>query len=196
MTRNQEDRIRTRIERIKNALSADKKHWGGYYHDGQGLRYLLPELYIKIEDYNGSLKYFRWFTKAFPDDSGFPFFLFEWTITLFKTGKIKDAEMKALETFMSNTYLLDKFLGKELLYFDKWEGSNWERQDLVNDLPYKQDQEQLHDFANWLAQYTSSDSFYKITQEFIEIAIKLKVEPVGRKRTILANRQSKLLENF
>jgi len=30
------------IKKIKAALSADKKYWGGHYHDGQGLRYIPP----------------------------------------------------------------------------------------------------------------------------------------------------------
>jgi tetratricopeptide (TPR) repeat protein len=196
MTTKQEQRIRVRISKIKKALSDDKKHWGGYYHDGQGLRYLLPELYLKIKDYKGALNYFRWFTKAFPDDIGFPFFLFEWTITLFKTGKIKDAEKKALESFIANTYLIDQFLGKELLYFDKWEGSSWEHPDLVKELPYNQKQKDLLDFTEWLNQFVISEKFYKIAREFIDIAIQLKVISAGKNRTILVNRQNKLLDDY
>jgi hypothetical protein len=196
MTSKQEQRIRDKISKIKKALSDDKKFWGGYYHDGQGLRYLLPELFLKLKDYKGAMNYFRWFTKTFPDDSGFPLFLFEWTITLFKTGKIKDAEKKALQTFIANTYLIDKFLGKELLNFDKYEGSNWEFVELLNEVPYSHEQEELQDFVDWLNQFVTSDKFYKIANEFIEISKQLKIEPVGKKRSLLVNRQSHLLDNY
>jgi hypothetical protein len=57
MTPKQEDRIRTKIKRIKAELAADKKRWEGYYDDSRGLRYLLPALYLKLEDYSGGLRY-------------------------------------------------------------------------------------------------------------------------------------------
>ena len=42
----------------------------GDYDDSAGLRYIIPELYFRIRDYKGALVYFRWFSKAFPDDIG------------------------------------------------------------------------------------------------------------------------------
>ncbi len=92
LTAKQEERLRTKIAKIRKDLSADRKFLGGTHHDGSGLRYLPPELFIKLNDYKGGLRYLRWFHKTFPDDSGFPVFLFEWTIILFKTGKTKEAE--------------------------------------------------------------------------------------------------------
>jgi len=59
MTEKQIERVRTKIARIKRALAADKKEWGGYYHDGSGLRYRCPELYLEIREFKGSLNYFR-----------------------------------------------------------------------------------------------------------------------------------------
>ena len=44
MTPKQIERVKTKIKRIKAALAADKKHWGGFFHDGQGLRYIPPQL--------------------------------------------------------------------------------------------------------------------------------------------------------
>jgi hypothetical protein len=105
MTPKQADRIRNKIIKIKKALAADKKRWGGFYDDSRGLRYLPPELYLKIEDYKGASRYFTWFEKNFPDDIGMPGFLFEWIVALYKTGKIKKAEKKALQTFFSNTLM-------------------------------------------------------------------------------------------
>ena len=76
MTEKQITRIKTKITKIKKGLAADKKHWGGYYHDGGGMRYMPPELYLQIQDYTGSLRYFNWFNKNFPDDAGHPVFIF------------------------------------------------------------------------------------------------------------------------
>src|SRR6187431_1783636 len=113
MTDKQIERVKAKIEKYKKALAADKINWGGQYHDGQGVRYLIPEQFIKIKDYKGGLRYLNWFDKNFPDDSGYPIFLFEWTFILYKCDKLIEAEKKAHQTFFSNTYLFDKFLAKE-----------------------------------------------------------------------------------
>ncbi len=196
MTPKQEARLRNKILKIKKALAADKKEWGGEYHDGSGLRYLQPELHLKLKDFKGALRYFIWFDKNFPDDSGYPEFLFEWTMTLFKTGKIKEAENKALKTFMSNTYLFDKFLGKEMLHFDKYEGSNWEREEQIESFTYSKDQEDIEDFVDWLSQFMMSEEFYRVANEFIDIEKRLKTEPVGEKRSELVKRSYELLDGY
>ena len=120
MTPKQAERLQTKIKQIKSALAADKKRSGGYYDDSAGRRYQPPQYYIKLGDYSGGATYFRWFYKNFPDDAGFPDFLFEWTLNLFKTGKIKDAEKMAFKTFCRNTYIFDKFLGKPIVPIVKW----------------------------------------------------------------------------
>ena len=196
MTPKQEERIRDKISKIKNALAADKRQWGGFYHDGPGLRYLLPELYLKLKDYKRALNYFRWFDKNFSDDCGYPIFLFEWTMTLFKTGKIKEAEKKALQTFISNTYLFDKFFGKEILNYDNYKASDWEKESISNNLTYLKEQEVIRDFVDWLNQFLKSDKFYKIANEFINIEKQLKIEPTGKKRSALGNRQYHLLDEY
>ena len=196
MTPKQEERIKKKILKIKKGLAADKRFWGGYYHDGSGLRYLQPELFLKLKDYKGAARYFRWFEKNFPNDVGHPVFLFEWTITLFKIGKIKKAEKKTLETFFSNTYLFDKFLEKEMLHFDKWEGCGWEQEDLTNYFSYTKHQEDIKDFVEWVSDFLRTKKFYNIANEFIDISIKLNTEPVGKKRSELVRRKSHLLYDY
>ena len=193
MTPKQEERIRNKIARIRKELAADKKHWGGYHHDGKGLRYLPPEHFIKLKDYKSGLRYLRWFDRAFPDDCGYPIFLFEWTIILFMAGKTQEAEKKAIETFFSNTYLFDKFLGKEFLQFDKWESSGWEQSSLTKYFNYSKSDAELYNFVVWLESFLTSKKFYKIANEFIEIDKQLKNEPVGQKRSKLVNRRYNLL---
>ena len=88
MTPKQAERLRANITQIKKELAADKRRWGGFYDDSRGLRYLPPALYLKLGDYSGANRYFNWFSKNFPNDMGYPIFLFEWTLALFKTKKI------------------------------------------------------------------------------------------------------------
>jgi tetratricopeptide (TPR) repeat protein len=195
MTPKQEEGIRNKIAKIKKALAADKKYWRGY-HDGGGLRYLPPELYIKLKDYKGAARYFNWFNKNFPDDAGYPVFLFEWTLTLFKNGKVKEARKKALETFFSNTYLFDHFLGKEFLLFDKYESSGLETAEWAQTIEYLKDDPELADFIGWLGQFLSSEEFYKRANEFIKILAKLQTEHDVDKRMELVERQSHLLDDF
>ncbi len=176
MTPKQEERIRTKIKRVKAELAADKKQWGGYYDDSRGLRYLPPSLYLKLEDYSGGLRYTNWFKKNFPDDCGFPGFLFEWTIILFKSGKYKEAEKKAVETYFSNTYLFEKFFGKQIVPIDKYENSNSETPEYCDHMEYSSHQIGLSDFSDWLAKLLSSEKFTSISTKFIEINKRLKVE--------------------
>jgi hypothetical protein len=72
LTPKQEERLRLKIKRIKSALAADKKRWGGFYDDSRGLRYLPLRHFIELEDFKGGLRYTNWFEKNFPDDICFP----------------------------------------------------------------------------------------------------------------------------
>lgn len=195
MTPKQIERIQTKIARIKRALAAEKRKWG-CYDDSRGLRYLPPALYLKLQDYKGAMRYFKWFYKNFDDDTGYPMFLFEWTITLFKNGKHKDAEKMALQTFFSNTYLIDKFLGKELLNLSISEQSNRENPALIKNLIYKNSDAALQDFTEWLSDFVISERFYQYANEFIDIERKLKTEPVGITRSQLVSRRYSLLDDY
>ena len=50
MTPKQIERIQKKIKNIRKALYEEKRMFGGY-HDGRGLRYVPPSLYLKIQDY-------------------------------------------------------------------------------------------------------------------------------------------------
>ncbi len=195
MTPKQEERLKGKIKKIKAALAADKRIWGGYHHDGQGLRYAPPQFYIQLNDFKGGLRYLNWFNKTFPDDSGYPDFLFEWTIILFKTGRLKEAEKKAFQTFIRNTYLFDKFLGKPITIIDKWEGSNLERAGYaMNYFKYSKHQENLLDFSAWLDNLLQTEKFKDLAVRYIEIKKRLKNEHDYETRSSLVN-QSDQLEN-
>jgi hypothetical protein len=192
MTEKQLERIKLKIDKYKKLLAIDKKMWGGQHHDGQGIRYIITTEYIKLKDYKSGLKYLKWFDKYFPDDSGYPIFLFEATLILFKCEKLKEAEEKAYRTFFSNTYLFDKFLERATLKLDKNESSNWEFESLVDNFPYRKTETEFNGFAIWVEGILNSRIFLDKANEFIEIEQKLKTEPVGQTRTILVERLSKI----
>ena len=131
----QAERLRKKIADIKRKLAAEKKKFG-CYDDSGGKRYQPLKYFIQLGDNAGGLTYLRWFTKNFPDDSGFPVFLFEWNIILFKSGKTKEAERKAFQAFCANTYMFDKFFGRSIAPVDKWEGSNWEGPSILGGFDY------------------------------------------------------------
>lgn len=196
MTENQTERLKLKIKKIKAALAADKRRWGGFYDDSRGLRYLPLQYYIKLADWTGGIKYLKWFQKNFPDDIGFPDFLFEWTIILFKSGDVKKAEQKAFSTFCSNTYIIDKFFGRPVVPLDKYENSNIDIPEFANYLTYLSSQQDLTDFANWLGHFTGSGKFVVASQKFIDIYRQLKTEDNREKRCYLIKQAQQLKEQF
>lgn len=192
MTPKQIERLKKRIADIRKALASEKRKFGGY-DDSRGLRYLPTKYFIQLSDYSGGLTYTKWFAKSFPDDSGFPDFLFEWIIILFKTGKIQEAEKKALQTFCRNTYLFDKYFGRPITPIDKWEGSNLEVAAFAECLPYSSSQRELSEFSDWLDSYISTESFVTLSTKYIDIQKKLKTEHDHKKRHHLIQ-QATLIE--
>lgn len=175
MTPKQTERLRTKIKSIRATLAAEKRKYGGF-DDSRGLRYMPPSLYIKLQDYPSALTYLRWFDKNFPTDSGFPDFLFEWTFILFKVGKLKDAERKALQTFCANTYLFDKFMGRPIIPIDKHENSNLDIPAFADYLPYTHTQPDWLDFAQWLSALEQTPAFQDKCTQFIAWSKQLKAE--------------------
>lgn len=111
MTPKQAERLRQKITDIRRVLAAEKRKFGGY-DDSRGLRYLPANYYVQLGDFKGGLTYLRWFHRNFPDDAGFPDFLFECTIILYQSGKTKEAEKKAIETYCADIHLFDEYLDR------------------------------------------------------------------------------------
>jgi hypothetical protein len=158
MTPKQIERLKKKIADIRRALAAEKRKFGAY-DDSRGLRYLPTRYYLQLEDYKGGLTYLRWFDKNFPGDGGFPDFLFERTILLFKAGKAKEAEKMAFKAFCANTYLFDRFFGRPITPVDKWEGSNWEAPSFTDYFGYSSGQPNLADFSQWLGELIVTEGF-------------------------------------
>ncbi|CAA0200799.1 hypothetical protein [Tenacibaculum maritimum] len=196
MTEKQQERIRLKIKKIKSELAADKKRWGGFYDDSRGLRYLPLGYYIKLKDYSGGKRYINWFYKNFPDDGGFPEFLFECTIVLFYSKKLKEANRKLFETFSSNTYIIDKFLGDKISQIEKYEGSNIAGIEYLNCFNYTNADEDLSEFTNWLNETYNSDLFKSAANEHIDLQRQLKVEHEYERRVGLGKKMRALVDRF
>ena len=194
MTSKQRERLKKKIADIKRTLANEKRKFGSY-DDSRGLRYLPTKFFIQLQDFQSGLTYIKWFQKTFPDDIGFPDFLFEWTIILFKTGKLKEAEKKAFQTFCSNTYLFDKFFGRQIISLDKYENSNFDRPEFAEHLEYSSGQNQLADFSDWLKKFIATEKFINLSTKFIDICKRLKNEDDSETRSYLL-KQLRQLENF
>lgn len=197
MTEKQKERIKTKIKKIRAALLADKKRHGGFFDDSRGIRYAPPSLYIQLGDYTGGLRYMNWFSKNFPDDCGFPEFLFEWTIILFQTGRLKEAEKKAFQAFCRNTYMFDKFFNKVLSPVEKYEGSNIEHAEYAEQsLKYSHTQPELAEFTAWLNHFITSEKFIQKSNKILEIVKRLKNEMDTETRGYLIGMKHQLINEF
>jgi len=187
MTEKQIERIRTKIARVKRALAADKKRWGGYYDDSAGLRYATPGLYLKIRDFKGAMNYFRWFAKNFPDDCCYGEFLLEWSLTLFMLGKVEDAKQKVTEAYLRDTRVLNKFLGREVAMVDETIDSYERDWSAVQVLGYSAEEKDWADFAVWLEVLLTSEPFQSLSKEYLEIQRRLQAESDPTKRSNLCD---------
>ena len=195
MTPKRIEALKTKISKINRTLAVEKRKYG-CYDDSRGVRYLPVKYFIELEDYKGGLAHLRWFSKNFPDDMGFPDFLFEWTIVLFKSGRIKEATKKAFETFYGNTYLFDQFFGKPLIQIDKWEGSNLQTISFAQTLQYSCIEPSLKDFADWLEQTILEEEFHKRCDLYIDIQRQLRTEKDQERRSDLVAQIRDLVDSY
>ena len=191
MTEKQILKIKKKIKVCRARLATEKRMFGTY-DDSQGLRYYIPELYLKIQDYKGALVYYRWFSKAFPDDIGFPDFNLFWTATLFENSKISDALKKAYKTAFSNTYLLDLLSGKDPVQLDKSESIGFETLDYAKDAYEDCIKILTFEFQTWIGNLSETEEFKANMNKFISIQKLIKDEPVGKLRTELIQTSRKL----
>jgi hypothetical protein len=175
MTPHQTEKIKKKIADVKRILAAEKRKFGAY-DDSRGLRYLPTGYFVQLGDYKGGLAYLKWFYKNFPDDGGFPEFLFESAILLFKAGRWKEAASAAFRTFCSNPYWIDRFLGRPVIPLDIWHSSNLTQIEYTQALTYTSDQPDLIDFANWLRELITTEGFIRRSSRYLEIHRQLKTE--------------------
>jgi hypothetical protein len=190
MTEKQIEKIKKKIKFYRARLAAEKRMFGDY-DDSAGLRYIIPELYFQIRDYKGALVYFRWFSKAFPDDTGFPVFNLLWSAAFFENNKIPQAINKAYETAFSNTYLLDLIAGRDTFQLDKSEMIGYENLEYARQV-YKDCINFITlEFQIWISNLSGFDDFKANLNKFISIQKLIKDGPVGPMRTGLIQESNK-----
>ena len=173
MTPNQKQELEDQIEDIKASIEIEVQLLDGY-NDEQRQVYIPAGLYLQMEDYAAGLDYLRWYVKVVYGDIGAPDFLFECTVILYMNGKTKQAERKAVETFFYNTYIFDKFFGRELIQIDKLESWDTEKPEYLADFKYSSDQPKLAAFTRWLSEFEQSDKFQSIAKRYIAVLVWLK----------------------
>lgn len=193
MTPKQIDKAKKKIADIKRTLAREKRKFG-CFDDSRGLRYLPTKYFIQLGDYTGGLTYLKWFDKNFPDDAGFPGFLFEQTIIFFKTDQLNIAEQKACQTFCSNPYWFDKFFGRHITPFDIWHRSNLTSPEYTDALEYSSSQSDLSDFAMWLGSFISTDDFINRSSKYLDICKRLKTETDKEMRNYLVRQAFQLAQ--
>jgi hypothetical protein len=186
MTPKQIEKLKKKIADIKRILAAEKRKFGAY-DDSRGLRYLPTGYFVQLGDYKGGLIYLKWFYKNFPDDGGFPEFLFDSTILLFKTGRLNEAANTAFHTFCSNPYWIDHFLGRPRTQLGIWHSSNLMQVEYTQALTYTSDQSDLLDFSEWLRRLITTEDFTRRSSRYVEIYRQLKTETdkESRRRLVL-----------
>lgn len=195
MTPKQIQRLETKIADIKRILAAEKRQYGGY-DDSRGLRYLPTRYYIQLGDYAGGLRYTRWFAKAFADDVGFPDFLFEWTLILFKNGKLADAGPKAWQTFCSHPDLLDYFLGQPIGASSPAKKVGYAHPGIPPSFAYSSQQAELSDFGLWLEEFMSCEPFIRCRTRYLAIAEQLQTETDQQTRLSLLQEAAYFVEGI
>ena len=194
MTEKQIERIRVKITRVKRALAEDKKRWGGYYDDSAGYRYVVPGLYLKIRDYKGAMNTFRWFAKHFPDDVCYGEFLLEWALTLFKVGKLKEAERKVVAAWVSGTWVWNTFFGRRVTAEDGALDDverDWQARQVLG---YSATEKDWADFAAWVEALLSAESFLQFSAAYLNVQQRIKEEPDITKRNLLREERRAMLE--
>jgi hypothetical protein len=190
MTQKQIENIKKKIKVCRARLATEKRMFGDY-DDSQGLRYYIPELYLKIKDYKGALVYYRWFSKAFPDDIGYPDFNLFWAATLFENNKIADAIKKVYATAFSNTYFLDLISGRDTVQIDKSEPIGFESLDYAKSAFDDCIKLITLEFQIWIINLSEFDEFKNNMNKFISLQKLIKDEPTGQLRTELLQTKRK-----
>ena len=191
MTDRQIERIKNTIKIYRGRLAAEKRKFGGYFDNG-GTRYIIPEFYLQIKDYKGALTYFRWFSKEFPDDSGFPSFDLFLALTLYENRKINDAVKMAYKTAFSNTYLIDLICNKTTFRMDKSELDGSDNLDFAKEIVDGCVNLLTTDFKAWICSLSETEDFKSNLNKFISLQKLIKDEDVGPLRSKLIKESRKL----
>lgn len=152
MTERKKASLKNKIRSIKLALTEDKRKWGGQYHDGNGVRYLAPAVYIALQDYKSGMRYVNWFNKHFKDDTGYGIFFFECCLIAFMANKPEQAKAFLTKAKLENPILIHYFLN-HVPQLKPYHQATEKTEDILREcerLPYHHEDPRLLPFTNWL----------------------------------------------
>ena len=194
MTDNQK-KIKATIKRYENALAKEKKTHGTY-DDGYGKRYLLGMMYLQIDDVPGAMRHFIWFENEFNDDNGEPFQYLFWSLTLYRSGKVNEAEEKLRQTILRNLYIIPILLGEKIADYRIKFHSSEEYLDYVTagEAPSEYFDLWMPNEKKWVSEFYRRKSTQDEIKKYVEINRKLDKEPVGDKRSVLVNEKFAMLK--
>ena len=115
---------------------------------------------------------------------------------MFYSKKLKEARRKLFETFASNTYLIEKFLGDKIVEMTNYSSSNWGGFEVLEHFNYTSADEDLYEFTKWLIETCNSELFQSAANEHIDLQLQLSDESDYESRVDLIKRRSALVERF
>ncbi len=181
--------IYSRIEQYKKVLRSEKRKFG-CYDDSYGRRLLIGPLYLLANDTDGALKYYKWYEKNFPDDSGEPFMYLCWTLTLYRAGQIEKAKTKLMRTMFSNLYILPFLFKENQSDYHFRPGSNWEANEYLEFLPVEYLAQWREEEIRWAREIYYSEDATMFRSRYVEIEMELTNERPGPRRTALVKELS------
>ena len=190
MTEKQIEKIKKRIRSYRAKLTAEKRKYG-WYDDSRGIRYLIPELYVQLQDFKGALRYYKWFDKEFSDDIGFPEFNLYWSMTYFENNDTVKATKILYKTSFTNTYLIDLLSERKPANIDKSETIGFESKNYAVQISKECEKLITPNFKKWLIKTSEREDYKKNMNRFISIQKLTKDEHLGELRSALINESRK-----
>lgn len=182
MTKKEKNRISREIKAILDEFKEDKQEFG-YINDGQGVRYEMGELYVRIENYKGLLDYYSWFYENFPDDIGFPELQICWIIGGIKEKRKEIINKHLVQLEDINTYVLPKLLKQDYPKTERWEGMNISTEDYANYVVEDYEKYIDEEVKSYLQSITSDEKYLKNKLELVNNYVKLSSLGRGVKRS-------------
>ena len=182
--------IKSHIERFEKQLQYEKRKFGGY-DDSAGIRYFIGPYYMIAGDVEGALKHFKWFDRVFSDDGGEPGQYLCWTLAIYKSGDLKKAYIKFLQTLFMNPFVITRIVGINYKLPYK-PGSNVPTKEWADWVPDEFYNLWDEESANWLKKSFYDPKTQELFNIYNDIEIKLETEPRGQQRTKLVEQLFKM----
>ena len=175
--------IKRHIEKFEKQLKYEKRKFG-CYDDSVGIRYIIGPYYMLAEDVEGALKHYKWFSRNFSDDIGEPGQYLCWTLAIYKSGNLKKAYSKFLQTLLMNPHVIARIVGIDykLLYKPSSNIPTKEWADWIPDEFYSLWDDEA---VSWLKKSFYDSKTQKLFNRYNALEIKLETEPRGKQRTAM-----------